>query len=90
MRNQSVIEGNITTYGNLFESGKERRRNMSEMLEKILSDDNIENAYKRVYANKGAGGIDGVTINELEKYKCQYMNEQKIKNKNVQKCELCN
>ena len=23
---------------------------MSEMLEKILSDDNIENAYKRVYA----------------------------------------
>lgn len=25
-----------------------------------------------------------------EKYKCQYMNEQKIKNKNVQKCELCN
>lgn len=23
-------------------------------------------------------------------YKCQYMNEQKIKNKNVQKCELCN
>ena len=41
---------------------------MSEMLEKILSDDNIENAYKRVYANKGAGGVDGVTINELEKY----------------------
>ena len=30
---------------------------MSEMLEKILSDDNIENAYKRVYANKGAGGV---------------------------------
>ena len=41
---------------------------MSEMLEKILSDDNIKTAYKRVYANKGAGGVDGVTINELEKY----------------------
>ena len=41
---------------------------MSEMLEKILSDDNIETAYKRVYANKGAGGVDGVTINELEEY----------------------
>ena len=39
---------------------------MSEMLEKILSDDNIKTAYKRVYANKGAGGVDGVTINELE------------------------
>lgn len=41
---------------------------MSEMLEKILSDDNIKTAYKRVYANKGAGGVDGVTINELEEY----------------------
>ena len=41
---------------------------MSEMLEKILSDDNIETAYKRVYANKGAGGVDEVTINELEEY----------------------
>lgn len=38
------------------------------MLEKILSDDNIKTAYKRVYANKGVGGVDGVTINELEEY----------------------
>ena len=41
---------------------------MSEMIEKILSDDNIETAYKRVYANKGAGGVDDITINELEEY----------------------
>ena len=41
---------------------------MSEMLEKILSDENIKTAYKRVYANKGAGGVDRVTINELEEY----------------------
>ena len=49
-------------------SGKEKRRNMSEMLEKILSNENIEKAYKRVYANKGAGGVDGVTTKELEEY----------------------
>ena len=65
---KAYLRGNITTYGNLFESGKEKRRNMSEMLEKILSDDNIKTAYKRVYANKGAGGVDGVTINELEEH----------------------
>ena len=41
---------------------------MSEMLEKILSNENILEAYKRVYANKGAGGVDGVTTDELREY----------------------
>lgn len=41
---------------------------MSEMLEKILSDENIKTACKRVYANKGAGGIDRVTVDELEEH----------------------
>lgn len=38
------------------------------MLEQILSDENIRTAYKKVYANKGAGGVDGVTTGELEEY----------------------
>lgn len=38
------------------------------MLEQILSDENIRAAYKKVYANKGAGGVDGVTTKELEEY----------------------
>lgn len=41
---------------------------MSEMLEKILSNENVEKACKRVYANKGTGGVDGVTTKELEEY----------------------
>lgn len=41
---------------------------MSEMLERILSNENIEQAYKKVYANKGAGGVDGVTTKELAEY----------------------
>ena len=41
---------------------------MSEMLERILSDENIRRAKKRVYANKGAGGVDGVTVQELDEY----------------------
>ena len=41
---------------------------MSELLEKILSKDNINVAYKRVCANRGAGGVDEVTIEELGDY----------------------
>ena len=41
---------------------------MSELLEKILSDENIQTAKKKVYANKGAGGVDGVTVQELDDY----------------------
>jgi retron-type reverse transcriptase len=48
--------------------GAERRRAhkaMSELLEKILSRDNMNLAYKRVKANKGAGGVDGVELEGL-------------------------
>ncbi len=41
---------------------------MSELLEKILSKDNMNAAYKRVCANKGANGVDGVTVEELGEY----------------------
>ena len=41
---------------------------MSELLEKILSRDNMNTAYKRVCANKGAGGVDEVTVEELGDY----------------------
>jgi len=36
-----------------------------ELLEKILTRENLNEAYKRVYANKGASGVDGVSVEEL-------------------------
>lgn len=39
-----------------------------ELLEKILSKENLNNAYKQVYKNKGASGVDGVTVDELFSY----------------------
>jgi RNA-directed DNA polymerase len=39
-----------------------------EMLERILSKDNLNLAYKRVKANKGSPGIDGMTVEELLPY----------------------
>lgn len=41
---------------------------MSQMLEEILSDENIKLAKDRVCQNKGAGGVDGVTVQELDQY----------------------
>lgn len=35
-----------------------------DILSKILDKDNLNRAYKRVKANKGAPGIDGMTIEE--------------------------
>lgn len=50
-------------------NGKENaHKAMSELLEKILSKENMNTAYKRVCANKGAGGVDGVTVEEPGDY----------------------
>lgn len=37
-----------------------------ELLEQILSNSNLNEAYKKVYKNKGASGVDGLTVDELE------------------------
>ena len=40
----------------------------NELLEKILSKDNLNMAFKRVKANKGASGIDDMKVDELLQY----------------------
>ncbi len=39
---------------------------MSELLEKILDKRNMNEAYKKVCANKGAGGVEGMETEELD------------------------
>lgn len=41
---------------------------MSELLEKILDKRNMNEAYKKICANKGAGGMDGMEVEELDGY----------------------
>ena len=41
---------------------EEREGRAPELLEKILDRDNLNRAYKRVKANKGAPGVDGMTV----------------------------
>ena len=41
---------------------------MTKLLEEILEDENIKEACKKVYANKGTNGIDGIKVEELNDY----------------------
>ena len=67
-QSRNVYEGKPYNIKDVRRSGKEKDGSMSEMLEKILSDENIRLAKKQVYANKGAGGVDGITVQELDEY----------------------
>lgn len=46
----------------------ERGVTTMELMEVILSKENLNRAYKKVVANKGASGIDEVTVEELGNY----------------------
>ena len=60
---------NRINIGVITGSGKERStQSMSELLEKILDKKNMNEAYRKVCANKGAGGVDGMGLNELDGY----------------------
>ena len=56
---------------------------MSQLLEEILSRENMMQAYKRVVANKGASGVDGITTEEVKDYLIEHWEEirEQIRNR---------
>ena len=58
---------------------KERDSAQPKLLEAILYKDNLNRAYKRVKANKGAAGIDGMSIEETLPYLKEH--QQELKNR---------
>ncbi len=54
-----------------------------ELLDEILDDNNLFNAYKQVYKNKGTNGIDGITVEELGIYMYQHKEEIKGQIRNL-------
>jgi RNA-directed DNA polymerase len=49
------------------------------MLERILSRDNLLRAWQRVRANKGAAGVDGITVDDFPAYLREHWSEIKRK-----------
>ena len=45
-----------------------KERTSMELLEKVLDDKNLFEAYKQVYKNKGISVVDGIIVCELGRY----------------------
>ena len=54
-----------------------KERTSMELLEKVLDDNNLFEAYKQVYKNKGTSGVDDITVEELGQY--MYLHKEEIK-----------
>jgi hypothetical protein len=53
------------------------------LIERVITDNNLWTAYKKVYANKRAPGVDGITVHELEGHMRKYYGHLKRKLKDV-------
>ena len=62
-----VLEGTEQTGARSVVSGEQRIQN-GLLREKVLDRNNLNAAYQHVKRNKGAGGIDGMTVEELGPY----------------------
>ena len=67
-RDSAEHEGYAKAHRSFHSIWKERNSAQPELLEKILNKDNLNRAFKRVKANKGAPGIDGITVEETGAY----------------------
>ena len=45
---------------------------MAQLLEEILSRDNMMLAYKKVKANRGTSGIDGISVDKIVDFQIIY------------------
>ena len=67
-RDSAEHKGYVRAHRSFNRIWKERDSAEPELLEKILERDNLNRAFKRVKANKGAAGIDGMTVEEALSY----------------------
>ncbi len=63
-RDSAEHKGYVRAHRSFNRIWKERDSAQPDLLEKILDKDNLNRAFKRVKANKGAPGVDGMTIDE--------------------------
>ena len=67
---------------------KERDSAQPRLLEAILYKDNFNRAYKRVKANKGKHGVDGMTVEEALLYLREHQKELITPSYSISSCVL--
>lgn len=67
-RDSAEREGYVRAHRSFRRIWKERDSAQPELLEEILEKDNLNRAFKRVKANKGTPGIDGISVEEIGAY----------------------
>jgi RNA-directed DNA polymerase len=58
-------EGSTTPVSQALLASESRRALTQDLMEAVLAKDNMNTAHKKVKANKGAAGIDGMTVKEM-------------------------
>ena len=74
-RDSAEHKGYVRAHRSFNRIWKERDSAEPDLLGKILDKDNLNRAFKRVKANKGAPGIDGMTIDEALAYLREHNHE---------------
>ena len=63
-----TTEGTTSARETLTARGGKAKEEAPSLIEEVLRRENVLQAYKRVVANSGAPGVDGVTVDELMAY----------------------
>ena len=74
-RDSAERKGYVRAHRSFNRIWKERDSAEPDILGKILNKDNLNRAYKRVRANKGAPGVDGMTIEEASQWLKEHNHE---------------
>ena len=88
-RDSAERKGYVRAHRSFNRIWKERDSAEPDLLGRILDKDNLNRAYKRVKANKGAPGVDGMTIEAVSYTHLDVYKRQGLKYDDIDQTRTC-